>query len=900
MTDFCSLHNHTTYSIMDSLIKPTELFKKIKELGQTTVAVTDHGTLAGAWDCLKYSKEAGVKLIMGCEFYFVDDVTKAEQERLRHVILIAKNHIGYKNLLRLSKLANDNHIVAFKKVYPRIDWKMMTDHSEGLICTTACSGGILGQLICTRRIEAAREQAKKLKEIFGENLALEIQPHAMTRQANSYNDYVDQRLVNNQLIRFGKELDIKIVPTTNAHYLTKDQWEAHDVMLAIGAGQPIRSGARLKYTNDFYLKTREEVREFFARLYPAQIDEWLDNTLFFANMCETPDWIDPKFSNPTGKELPEFPVKDQRDYISFLAWRENPDLSPEETKYVQECADDIAYLRYWCYKNFNEKVPADKHEEYNKRLHEEFEVIEYHGFSSYMLIVADYINFARSNGIRVGPGRGSVSGCLVAYFLGIHQVDSIKYNLIFARFHNKLKTSYPDIDSDFEPVGRELVQKYIRDKYGEDKVAHVSNINTMTPKVFARDIARAFQYGGDSKSAVAIGTQLADSIPPDVKSMDGLFEKAPLFAEIADKKYPELKKYSKDLSSKAKAWSTHAAGLVIGKRSLEEIVPVRKDKDGKFALEYEKERAEANGLVKMDTLGLETLAIIDETNKLIAMNGKKIPEPFAYDQYDQKTYDLISRGDTLCVFQLGGSAGTAALCKSMQPKSIEDISLINALARPSAKDIREEFFKVKNGDKQINLIDEILKRSFGETYGFGVYEECLMFLAQDVAGWDLHKADDLRKMTKDKGKNPEKTKKLKEDFIESAVKNNVNHNIAKKIWQEIIENFGGYGFNHSLSVFEMIDIYSLEGKFIKSIPIGDLQPGCYIKSRDEKTQKDIFVEITNKYDHGILPLVEIELDTGEKVKCTISHKFRVKETGQMMPLWYIIKNKLSIVVNKNE
>lgn len=1169
-TNYISLHNHTTYSIMDSLIKPTELFKKIKELGQSAVAVTDHSSLAGAWDCLKYSKEAGVKLIMGCEFNFVDDLTQTDQ-RLRHVILLAKNHIGYKNLLQISKLANDNHIIAFKKVYPRIDWNILEKYSEGLICTTACSGGILGQLICTRRIDVAKEQAKRLKEIFGENLALEIQPHAMTRQANSYNDYVDQRLVNNQLIKFGKELDIKIVPTTNAHYLTKDQWEAHDVLLAIGAGQPIKSGARLKYTNDFYVKTREEIRDFFARLYPAQIDEWLDNTLYFANLCEEPDWIDPKFSNPTGKELPEFPVKDQRDYIHFLAWREAPGLSEEENEYVQKCADDVAYLRYWCYKNFDNKVPSDKHKEYNERLREEFDVIEYHGFSSYMLIVADYIDFCRKNNIPVGPGRGcltkdtlvltsggfkklpeiniddlvfthtgklqkvlnkfeypvseellkiktdfsfneivltkdhrlyaskaneteryknfsennlksvkkikrwnklenpswieakhlsendyifmtypninndtyvyddfdltseslyflgrwvgdgwfyyhpklgyqigiafnsgdkkgiqrisnflknlgynvkldkhktkdliqlkvhnmdlqnklkrifpqyenssdskhlpiffrklssnqlthliqgvinsdghiergkrhvvrenidstslrlilelkesllylkipssintrkpykrgaynckqsyklrfkgcftkksknntkengyfckikqispafenkvydihvqndtsylttnyavhnSVGGSLIGYLTGIHQADPIKYKLIFARFHNKEKTSFPDIDSDFAPSGREQVQEYIRKKYGADRVAHVSNINTMTPKVYARDIARVFQYGGDHKAAVAAGNQLADSIPGDVKSMDSVFEKAPLFAEMADKKYPELKKYANLLASKTKAWSTHAGGLVIGRRPLAEIVPLRRDKEGSVAIEYEKERAEANGLVKMDTLGLETLDIIRETNLLIAINGKKVPEPFDYEQYDEKTYDLISRGNTLCVFQFGTSAGTVDLCRRVRPRNLWDLALINALARPSAKDLRDDFIKIRNGEKELELLHPSMGPAFKQT--FGLFEECLMFLAKDVADWDLHYADNLRKMTKEKGKNPKKVAGWRKEFIANAVANNgIPESIATKIWDDVIDKFQGYGFNmpHAL-LYSMISFHT--------------------------------------------------------------------------------------------
>lgn len=803
MLDFVSFHNHTTYSIMDSLIKPSELFKKVKELEQSAIAVTDHATLAGAWDCLKYSKEAGVKLIIGCEFYFVDDLSQPYEGRLRHIILCAKNEKGYKNLLLANKLANDNNIIAFKKVFPRIDWKILEQVQEGLICTTACGSGILSQLFNTRRADEAKLQVKRLKDIFGDNLALEIQPHAMKRNANAYNDYEDQSSVNRQLIKLGDEFDIKVIPTFDAHYLTKDQWEAHDVLLAIGAGQPVRSGARLKYDNEFFLRTRQEVKDFFARLYPTRAEQFCDNTLYFADKCESPDWIDPKYSNPSGKELPEFPVKNQDNYNEFLTDHiiESSYFVPINYDAGKSLKEDEAYLRWWCEKEFLKKIPLGKEVEYRARLKEEFEVIEFHGFSSYMLIVADYINYCKNNNIPVGPGRGSVGGSLIAYLLGIHQADPIKYKLIFARFHNKEKTSFPDIDTDFAPSGRDSMQAYIRRKYGEDHVAHVSNVNTMTPKVYARDIARAFEYGGDRKSAVATGTMLADAIPTEIKTLDEAFEKAGLFDEMATKKYPELKKFAPYLGGKSKAWSTHAGGIVIGKRPLAEIVPTRRDKEGSVSVEYDKDRAEMNGLVKMDTLGLETLDIIQNTYKLIAMANKPLPPyPPNFDEYDEETYDLISRGDTLCVFQLGGSAGTVDLCRKVKPKTIEDISIINSLARPSARDIRSDFIATKDGKKSVDLLDPSLERAFGGTYGFGLYEECLMYLAQDVAGWDLHEADQLRKLTKEKGKNPKKAAKLKKEFIEGSVKNGITENKATKIWDEVVDKFQGYGFNLSHSI----------------------------------------------------------------------------------------------------
>lgn len=799
-SDFVNLHTHTTYSLMDSLIKPSELFKKTKELGQSAVAVTDHGSLAGAYDALKYSREAGVKLLMGCEFYFVDNFEQTG--RLRHIILIAKNAQGYRNLLHLSKSGFDNKIIMFKKVVPRIDWKLLEQYSDGLICTTACGSGILSQLINTRRLNEAREQAVRLKEIFGSSLALEIQPHAMRKVANVYKDYEDQTFTNRQLIKLGDELDIKIVAATDAHYLTPDQHAAHDVLLAIGSGQPITSGNRLKYIPDFHVKTRDEVRNFFETRYPGRGDEFCDNSLYFANMCETPNWIDPKFTNPSGNELPQFPVIDQSDYKVFKEWQTK---QPEK---IQTLEDDVAYLRYWCDREFTNRLPYittdEKIKEYRDRLEEEFSVIEYHGFSSYMLIVADYIDYCRKNNIAVGVGRGSVGGALLAYLIGIHQADPIKYELIFARFHNKEKTSYPDVDTDFESRGKQIVQEYIRKKYGDEQFAHVSNVMTMKPKGYAKDIARVFQYGGDPKAAVAIGNSLSETIPQEIVSVSEALTSAPLFMEYAAQpKYKELKLYAKDLDGKAKAWSTHAGGIVIGKRPLIDIIPLRRDKDGEIAIEYEKERVEANGLVKMDILGVSTLDIIKNTYKIIKEVGKTPPpENLDYDANDFKTYELISAGDTFCVFQLGTSGGTIDLCRKVQPKCIEDLAKITALARPQAKEIRQPFIDAKISGEKVELMHPSLERAFSSTYGFPLYEECLMYVGQDVAGWDLNQADRLRKLTKDKGKHPEKVAQWRLDFIEDAVNNkSIDREVVTKIWDEIISKFGGYAFNHSHAIF---------------------------------------------------------------------------------------------------
>lgn len=799
--DYVSFHNHTYYSVMDSLIKPNEFFAKIADLGQSAAAITDHGTLFGIWDAYKAAKLYKVKLIAGCEFNFQESFSD-ENERLKHIVLVAKNQVGWKNLLLLNKLANDNNILSGKKLYPRINWEMLEKYNDGLLAFTACSGGILGQSICTRKLDKAKEDAQRLKKIFGENLALEIQPNSLKKMTNAFKDYQDQTFVNNQLIKLSKELNIKIVPTTNAHYLNPEDHDSHDLLLAIGSGQPKKSHNRLTYTNEFYVRSREDVRKHFARLYENEIDEWLNNSLYFASLCEDPKWIELSYSNPSGKEYPDFPVKDQLDYNEFLLWKEKQNLNLSE---------EALYMRFLCFKNLEIKIPKEKHEEYIKRLNEEFEVIEYQHFPGYMLIVADYINFSKNNNVLVGPGRGSIGGSLVGYLLGMHAADPIKYNLIFSRFLNKEKTSPPDIDLDFSPKQRHKVQEYLMTKYGKDNVAGISNINTLTPKPYVKDVSRALQFGGDQKKAVAIGMDLADSISDDmdkkVKDFNEIADKAPLFFEKAKIKYPELLTHSKYLLGKIRALSTHAAGLVISKRPLHEIVSIRKDKEQSPVIEYDKETAEDIGLLKMDLLRLNTLDIIAKTEELIIQNGKELL-PFNYELDDEKAYNLISDGNTLCVFQFGTSPGTINLCKKVKPKKLWDLALITALARPAAADLREGFIAVRNGAEELDLLHPSMKRAYDITYG--LFEECLMFLAEDMAGWDLQYADNFRKMTKDKGKHPEKVLKIKNKFIQDFMtKHSVTEKLANKVWDEVIERFQGYGFNMSHALlYSMISFHT--------------------------------------------------------------------------------------------
>jgi DNA polymerase-3 subunit alpha len=849
MPDFVSLHNHTHYSILNALSSPKDLFLKAKELGQKAIAVTDLSTFAAAWESLKASKETGLKLIIGCEFNFVNNAEKKD-DRIRKIVLLAKNMEGYQNILMMNRKAFDQGLQLTKKLIPLVDWELLKKYSSGTICLTGGGDGIIANLINNKKMQEAEDQLKLLKDIFKDDLGVEIQPNNMIRQANYYNDAINQIFTNFQLIKLAQKLDVKIIPATGSFYINKEDAEVFDVMLAIGSMQPLYSNNRLKFTvPDFYVKTGDEIKAFFERNFGEEFAlQICRNTIDFADRCEEPNWIDPKFTNPTGKELPDFPVKDEEDYSVFLEWKQ------KQSEEFQKLEEDKLYLRYKCYLSLDKKIPKEKYQEYKNRLEEELDVLYFCGVSSYMLIVADYVNYCKKNGIMVGPGRGSVGGSLVAYLLEIHQADPVAYGLVFERFHNKQKQSYSDIDLDFAKEKREQVIEYISNKYGKDNVVQISNYNTLTPKVYCRDLARSCELGGSRQEAVKIGTSIADSIPKDIKNIKSAFEQCALFVEYS-KRYPELKKYM-TVSEKPRATSIHASGIIIGKRPLTGLIPVKKDKDNIISVEYDKDDAEDNGLVKMDVLGLNTLDIINETNNLIKMSGKEVPGDIDYEVYDKKTYDLISAGNTFCVFQFGTSAGTIDLCKKIKPKNIDDLAIITTLARPSSKDIREDFIKSKRTKKMNKLIHPSLENALKNTYGYSIYDESLLILAKDVAGWDLAEADKLRKLTKEKGKNPEKAKRWEQEFIEGAIKNGLDKETVQKIWDEIVIPYARYSFNKSHAVlYSMISYHTAYLKahypieFLLANLKAEVNSGAKIaKLNIEKIKQEI-----RSYDVNILP-----------------------------------------------
>lgn len=817
---FANLHAHTSMgSMLDAMVSVDKMFDRAKELELVAAGVTDHGTLAGHFDAIKASKRTGVKLVPGCEAYFVhsyDPVDTGEKrkknESRKHLILIAQNERGYKNLLAANYKAFQNSDISVGRVYPRLSWDILSQHAEGLICTSACGQGIIAEKLMLGDRDGARQVATKLAGIFPGRFFLEVQPHHLKVPR------VDQELINTGCIELARELKLPLVAGVDTHYLSKGMAKYKDMFAALRMKRSLEEqlaedGPTL---DEFYMKSGDEVFAFFAEHYGEEVAaEAVGNTVRIAEeMCG-----DPSYLKPTGNHLPVFQVENEPDYAEFSEWR--------RTKAPADLDVAAALMRFRCFKRFLtrfEGMPEDELKRRWDRVKYEVRILEKNKFSSYMLVVADFINWAKRNGILVGVGRGSVGGCLVAHLLGIHGVDPFDYGLIFERFQNAEKKSLPDIDTDFTSAGRDVVEEYVRGKYGYDKCAQVSNINTYTPKNTISDLARSMrisdgQEGG--KNYFQMAAAIKESIPEKdekdqkVTSLEQALKISPKFVEFS-KQYPELMEYARMFIGLEKEYSTHAAGMVVSDIPLTEFAPLRIDKDGKVAVQLEKNRCEELGLVKMDFLAISTLDIIDEALKNIKKLGE--PGPASMDDIpldDQETYAMISKGHTRCVFQLGKTGMMAALCKQIKPTRIIDIAIINALGRPSSKLVdkdtgrseREEFVGRRSGAIKVTYLHPSLE-CLKETNGMCIIEDQLMKVAQHVAGWDLNKADGLRKLTKLKEKGKDLAAKLEKEFVEGAmVTHAMTRELAQEIWDKIVGKFGGYGFNLSHAVFYSINGY---------------------------------------------------------------------------------------------
>lgn len=877
---FVSLHNHTEFSTLDALNKVDALFDKAKELDHPAVAITDHGVCGAHYDSYKESQRTGVKLIPGVEAYFSPNL---EEKKSSHMVLVPKNETGYKNILRLNYEAYNNQASGYMgKMTPRISWEHIEKFNSDIFCLTACSNGLLSKDIVSDNMDSAEANLLRLHSIFQDRLFLEIQPHALKTDDGK----VDQVKLNENLISLSRKHDIPFVTTCDAHYLDKDHAKYHDMMLAIKDKKPLSDPDRFRYgVQEMYLKSHDEIISFFGSRIGIMA---MNNSLKIAAACEEPHYLKTK-----GAILPQFPVKNQPDFLQFREWwQEN----------CEELPMDKAYLRYKCVLGFQEMTQSfseEKKREYWNRTKYELSILELRNFSSYMLIVADYVNWAKQNGVSVGAARGSAAGSLVANLISITSVDPIKYNLLFERFHNREKKAFPDIDCDFSNPDR--VKAYIKEKYGKDYVAQISNWSTMSPKVVLKDVARSLEIGGDKKSAFEIANHLT-SIMPDVDTIEEAIDGSKEFSKFMNQ-YPDVKDYSSKLQNLTRQWSVHAAGVIIGDRPLYEIIPLRIEEDEKTGesitvTQWEKTRVEDFGLVKMDVLGLNTLNVIEsclqyirETtdNKDIKISDISIDDP--------ETYKMISRGENIGVFQLESSL--SPLCVKIKPSDVETIAAINALGRPSCpSEQRQSYIRRRFGQDRVRYTHQSLEPVLKDTYGISLYEESMMGIARECAGWDLNEADNLRKLTKLKGKDPQLALKTEANFIKGCMETwGMSYEEGQKIWDEEISSFSGYGFNRSLIFSQEVRIIPPEGGDWQDIEIQNVKPGSTVLSRDEVTGENISVKVLDNHYHGKLKLFKITLDDGETVECTINHKFRTMD-GRMLPLHQILKENLEIVTNQ--
>jgi len=828
---FIHLHLHSHYSLLDGLPKIDEILDYTKKLKMDSVAITDHGNLYGAVEFYKKAKQKGIKPIIGCEVY--QAFNKIEQKRPNidnkryHLVLLVKNEEGYKNLV---KLITEAHLKGFY-YKPRIDEDLLKKHSSGLIASSACLQGKIPRLIIANKIEEAKKAALKYQAIFGpDNFYLEIQHHPNIKE---------QGKVNKALIKLSKELGIPLVATCDVHYLKPEDADAQDILMMINTGADPNDPERLTMkTDDFSMRSQEEMKKFFK-----EVPEAIENTQKIASRCN--------FQFKLGEtKLPYFEVP--------------PGETPD------------SYLRKLCQEGLKERYGRFSQKEAIDRMNYELAVIEQIGFTSYFLIVQDFVNWAKQNRIVVGPGRGSAAGSLVAYLLNITNVDPLKYNLLFERFLNKDRISLPDIDLDFTDRRRDEVINYVAQKYGRNKVAQIITFGTMAARAVIRDVGRA------QSLPYSFCDRIAKTIPFGF-TLDQTLEKIPEFRQIyeTEEKARDLIDFAKKLEGCARHASTHACGIVISKEPLEEIVPLQHPaQDEKVIVtQYEMHSIESLGLLKMDLLGLKNLTIIEDTlARIYKVQNKKINiENIPSD--DKKTYQLFQKGETKGVFQLE-SEGMRRYLKQLKPTKFEDIIAMVALYRPGPMGIIPEYIQRKHNLKKVEYLHPKLEPILSSTYGLPVYQEQIMQIAQQLAGFSLSEADILRKAVGKKIR--ELLLAQKEKFIEGMKKNDIKNQVAQKIWNWI-EPAARYSFNKCVTgdteivntktgeILRIEEIHKKQGT-LPSV----LSSDSNLKLKKSKTKKIFF--------NGVKPVYEVETQLGRKIKVTLNHPF-LTING-----WKILKN----------
>lgn len=754
MTSFVHLHVHTEYSLLDSAARIEPLVAKARALGMDALAMTDHANLYGVVPFYKTCRQYGIKPIIGMEIYLIDgnleDRPARNAVKPSHLVLLAKNESGYKNLLKLCTIANTRGYY----VVPRLNKEILRQHADGLIALSGCREGEISRYLLQDQPQEALQAAAWYRSVFGEeNFYLELQDH----------DTEVERRLNQRLIRLAQVADIPLVVTNNVHYVEPTEARAHDVLLAIGEGRAVDEAERFRYeTEEYYLKSGEEM----ARLFP-HLPEAIANTVKIADRCN----LELTFGQHI---LPRFPLSEEMDGTEYL-----------RTLCEQGCRE-----------RYGEITP-----EIRRRLDHELDIITRTGFTDYFLIVWDFMRYAHENGIPTGPGRGSAAGSLVSYALKITNVDPLRYNLLFERFLNPERVTMPDIDIDFSVERRDEVIRYVAQKYGHDRVAQIITFGTMAARAVVRDVGRA----------LGLSLGLVDRVAKMIPSSPGMTIDKAMAANSAiaalmreNKQVEQLIRVARELEGLPRHASTHAAGVVISRDPLTEHVPLQEGAEGLALTQFPMEALEEVGLLKMDFLGLRNLTIIQETLRLLRELGTEVNlDQIPLD--DEKTFRMLSRAETTGVFQLE-SSGMRNVLRELKPTSLSDIVAVLALYRPGPMEIIPQYISAKHGQQKITYPHPDLEPILKETHGFMIYQEQIMQISSKMAGFSLGEADILRRAVGKKKR--DLLQEQREKFVAGSVRQGYSEQLAHEIY-DLIVRFADYGFNKAHSVAYAVISYQM-------------------------------------------------------------------------------------------
>lgn len=749
---FTHLHVHTEYSLLDGSCKIKEIAERAKELGMDSLAITDHGVMYGVIEFYRAAKAAGIKPVIGCEVYVApgsrfDKETGSNEEKYYHLVLLAENNTGYSNLMKIVSKA----FVEGFYYKPRVDYELLKEYGEGIIALSACLAGEVQRYLARGFYEEGKKAALKYQEIFGKgNYFLELQDHGIP----------EQKAVNSGLLRMSKELGIDLVATNDVHYINAEDAQAHDILLCIQTQKKVQDQDRMRYEGgQYYLKSEEEMKALFPYALEA-----LENTHKIAKRCN----VEIEFGVT---KLPRYDVPQ-----GFTSWE---------------------YLNHLCYEGLHKKYPAAE-QELEERLKYELDTIRTMGYVDYFLIVWDFINYAKQNHIIVGPGRGSAAGSIVSYCLGITDIDPMKYDLLFERFLNPERVSMPDIDVDFCYERRQEVIDYVVEKYGKDRVVQIVTFGTLAPRNCIRDVGRALDlpYATVDTVAKMIPNEIGITIE---KALKGNQDLRNLYQGDEEIKY--LIDMAKRLEGLPRHTSMHAAGVVISQKSVDEYVPLSRASDGTIVTQFVMTTLEELGLLKMDFLGLRTLTVIQNAVKFAERSKGRKLDMNNIDYNDKAVLDYIGTGKTDGIFQLE-SGGMKGFMKELKPRNLEDIIAGISLYRPGPMDFIPKYLEGKNNSESITYDCPQLEKILKPTYGCIVYQEQVMQIVRELAGYTLGRSDLVRRaMSKKKASVMEKEQHNfvygnEEEGVKGCIANGISETIAVKIYNDMMD-FAKYAFNKS-------------------------------------------------------------------------------------------------------